>query len=66
MKKGLFTGLLFREFYVARKNYGYNLYGYFSVAAVGLLALLSYKCGNLNRYGHLMDVETQSAINMAI
>ena len=66
MKKGLFTGLLFREFYVARKNYGYNLYAYLSVVVVGLLALLSYKCGNLNRYGHLMDVDTQSAINMAI
>ena len=54
MKKGTFKGLLFREFYIARKNYGYNLLAYFVMVIICLLALLSYKCGNLHRYEHLM------------
>ena len=66
MKKGSFKGLLFREFYIARKNYGYNLLAYLVMVAIGLLALLSYKYGNLHRYNHLMDVETQSAIDLMI
>lgn len=66
MKKGSFKGLLFREFYIARKNYGYNLIAYFAMVAIGLLALLSYKCGNLNRYGHLMDAEMKNTITLMI
>ena len=66
MKKGSFKGLLFREFYIARKNYGYNLLAYLVMVAIGLLALLSYKYGNLHRYNHLMGVETQSAIDLMI
>lgn len=66
MKKGSFKGLLFREFYIARKNYGYNLLAYLVMVAIGLLALLSYKYGNLHRYNHLMDAETKSAIDLMI
>ncbi len=66
MKKGSFKGLLFREFYIARKNYGYNLLAYFVMVAIGLLALLSYKYGNLHRYNHLMDAEMKSTIDLMI
>ncbi|MBQ7774859.1 MAG: hypothetical protein IJ379_02970 [Lachnospiraceae bacterium] len=66
MKKGCFKGLLFREFYIARKNYGYNLFAYIAMVAVGLLALLSYKYGNLHRYNHLMDAELISTVNLMI
>lgn len=66
MKKGTFKGLLFREFYIARKNYGYNLIAYLTLALIGLLALLSYKCGNLNRYEHLINTEIRSIIDAMI
>ena len=55
MKKGSFKGLVFREFYVARKNYGYNMLAYIILCILALLALLSFKCGNLHRYAHLME-----------
>lgn len=66
MKKGSFKGLLFREFYIARKNYGYNLLACFVMIIIALLAILSYKCGNLNRYGHLMDAEDKNMIDLMI
>lgn len=66
MKKGSFKGLLFREFYIARKNYGYNLLAYLVMIIIALLAILSYKCGNLNRYGHLMDAEGKNMIDLMI
>lgn len=66
MKKGSFKGLLFREFYIARKNYGYNLLACFVMIIIALLAILSYKCGNLNRYGHLMDAEDKNMIDLII
>lgn len=66
MKKGSFKGLLFREFYVARKNYSYNLIAYVTMAFIGLLALLSYKCGNLHRYEHLINADLKSTIDAMI
>lgn len=66
MKKGTFKGLLFREFYIARKNYGYNLIAYFTMAFIGLMALLSYECGNLNRYTHLINADLKSIIDAMI
>ncbi len=66
MKKGSFKGLLFREFYIARKNYVYNLFAYFVIVAVGLLALLSYKYGNLHKYLHLMDEMQKSTVDLMI
>ena len=66
MKKGNFKGLLFREFYVARRNYGYNLLAYMIPVILALLALLSFKCGNLHRYNHLIDAESKNTINMMI
>lgn len=66
MKKGSFKGLLFREYYVARKNYGYNLLGFLILAILALLTMLSFKCGNLHRYNHLMDAESRNAVNMMI
>jgi len=66
MKKGSFKGLLFREFYIARKNYGYNLFAYFLMVVVGLLALLSYKYGNLHKYWHLMDDMQKSTVDMML
>lgn len=66
MKKGTFKGLLFREFYIARKNYGYNLISYFAIAFIGLMALLSYECGNLNRYTHLINADLKSIIDAMI
>ena len=66
MKKGSFKGLVFREFYVARKNYGYNLLGYFLLVILALLTMLSYKCGNLHRYAHLINEEAKSTIDACI
>ena len=66
MKKGTFKGLLFREFYIARKNYGYNLIAYFTMAFIGLMALLSYECGNLNRYTHLINADLKNIIDAMI
>lgn len=62
MKKGSFKGLVFREFYVARKNYGYNLLSYFILCILALLALLSFKCGNLHRYTHLIAPDVKKMI----
>lgn len=66
MKKGTFKGLLFREFYIARKNYGYNLIAYFTMAFIGLMALLSYEYGNLNRYTHLINADLKNIIDAMI
>lgn len=66
MKKGNFKGLLFREYYVARKNYGYNLLGFLILVILALLAMLSFKCGNLHRYNHLMDADSKNSLNMMI
>lgn len=55
MNKRLFKSLLFREYYVARKLYISNLIGYFMFVLVSLLALLSYRWGNLHLYSHLMS-----------
>lgn len=62
MKKGSFKGLVFREFYVARKNYGYNLLTYFILCILALLTLLSFKCGNLHRYAHLIEPDFKKAV----
>lgn len=62
MKKGSFKGLVFREFYIARKNYAINLLGYLSFAIIALLALLSLKCGNLHRYSHLIGANALKSI----
>ncbi len=66
MKKGSFKGLMFREFYVARKNYGYNLLGYIILCVLALLTLLSFKCGNLHRYAHLMEPDLKKVIEAYI
>ena len=66
MKKGSFKGLVFREFYVARKNYGYNLLAYIILCILALLALLSFKCGNLHRYAHLMEPGVKKMIEAYI
>lgn len=62
MKKGSFKGLVFREFYVARKNYGYNLLAYIILCILALLALLSFKCGNLHRYAHLIEPDVKKVL----
>lgn len=66
MKKGTFKGLLFREYYVAKNNYIINATVYLSLILMALLALLSYSCGNLHRYSHLMDDEAKNTIDMMI
>lgn len=66
MKKGSFKGLVFREFYIARKNYGYNLLAYIILCTLALLALLSFKCGNLHRYAHLIEPDFKKAIENTI
>lgn len=55
MRKGLFKGLLFREFYITRKTYMMYLEIYFISAMISLLALLSSKYGNLHTYSHLLN-----------
>lgn len=66
MKKGSFKGLVFREFYVARKNYGYNLLAYIILCTLALLALLSFKCGNLHRYAHLIEPDAKKMLESFI
>lgn len=55
MRKGLFQGLLFREYYMTRKTYIMYLEIFLISVAVSLLALLSFKCGNLHKYSHLLN-----------
>ncbi|MBR4085378.1 MAG: ABC-2 transporter permease [Lachnospiraceae bacterium] len=66
MKKGTFKGLLFREFYVARKTIVSYFLIYIFFIILALLALLSYKCGNLHRYAHLINEETTKMIDFFI
>lgn len=66
MKKGSFKGLVFREFYIARKNYGYNLLAYIILCILALLTLLSFKCGNLHRYAHLMEPDFKKTVESFI
>ncbi len=47
MKKGLFRGLFFREFYIAKKNLIINLIAYAFLAFFSILILLSLEHGNL-------------------
>ena len=58
MKKGSFASLLYREFYLGRKGYLYQLLTFFIMALMGVLAALSLQKGNLNRLlGLLGDLE---------
>jgi len=66
MNKRLFKSLLYREFYVARKFYGLNLLVYVMFVVVGLLALLSYRWGNLHLYSHLMSDMAKTGVDNAI
>lgn len=66
MNKRLFKSLLFREFYVAKRFYGLNLLVYVMFVVVGLLALLSYRWGNLHLYSHLMSAEIKTGVDNAI
>ena len=66
MKKGSFKGLVFREFYVARKTIIGYFFAYIGLVILALLALLSFKCGNLHRYAHLMNEESLKYINSLI
>ena len=52
MKKGSFAGLLYREFYLARKSYIIGLIMFAAWALFGWLTLVSFKYGNI---GKLMD-----------
>lgn len=66
MNKRLFKSLLFREYYVARKFYGLNLLVYVMIVIVALLALLSYRWGNLHLYSHLMNEGIKTGVGNAI
>lgn len=66
MKKGSFKGLVFREFYVARKTIiGYFL-AYVGLVILALLTLLSFKCGNLHRYAHLLNEDGKKYIDSLV
>lgn len=66
MNKRLFKSLLYREYYVARKFYGLNLLVYVMFVIVALLALLSYRWGNLHQYSHLMSEGIKTGVDNAI
>lgn len=66
MNKRLFKSLLYREYYVARKFYISNLIGYFMFVIVSLLALLSYRWGNLHLYSHLMSDTIKAGLDNVI
>ena len=66
MKKGSFKGLVFREFYVARKTLIGYFSGYVVIVILALLTLLSYRCGNLHRYAHLLNADTQKGIDIFV
>ena len=50
MKKASFTGLLYRELYLLKKDYLTNLMIFFLFAALGWLIFLSMKYGNLGYF----------------
>ena len=66
MNKRLFKSLLFREYYVGKKLYISNLIGYLMFVLVSLLALLSYRWGNLHLYSHLMSDTVKSGLDNVI
>lgn len=66
MNKRLFKSLLYREFYVARRFYELNLLVYVMFVVVALLALLSYRWGNLQLYSHLMNDMVKSGVDNVI
>ena len=49
MKKGSFTGQLYREFYLARKSYITGLIMFAAWALFGCLALVSFRYGNIGK-----------------
>lgn len=61
MRVRSFGSLIYREFFLARKNIGSNLCGYIAFAILGLLIYLSFQ------YGNLAEVEAdQESIAMFI
>ena len=47
MRVRSFGSLIYREFFLARKNIGSNLCGYVAFTILGLLIYLSFQYGNL-------------------
>lgn len=66
MNKRLFKSLLYREYYVARRFYGLNLLVYVMFVIVALLALLSYRWGNLHLYSHMMSEGIKTGVDNVI
>lgn len=64
MKKGTFTGLLYREFYLERRSFILGAVMFVSFAAIGWLVLLSTQFGNLAKLFTELELPEEQTNNM--